>query len=125
MVLNHLGNKISLEKTTAELSGTSVEDVSLEEMAKFASRFFPPPRVEKSSLCDVIGAISAGNPVILYLDLSESLIRTPRYIVAVGYDIDKQVLVFHNGYSDYLRAPFELIHEKWAKAGTLALYIDR
>jgi hypothetical protein len=124
MVLNHYGKKISLEKTTAELSGKSIADVNLNGMAQYASRFFPSPRVEKSNLCDVIDAISDGNPVILFLDLGDR-ISNPRYIVALGYDLDRRLLVFHNGFSEYLRAPFKLIYEKWEKAGTLALYIDR
>ncbi len=124
MVLNYHGKNISLEKTTAELTGKTIGEVHLNGMAQFALRFFPSARVEKSNLCDVLKAVSEENPVILFLDLGDR-IASPRYIVAVGYDTGRESLVFHNGYSEYLRAPFKLIYEKWHKAGTLALYIER
>lgn len=124
MVLNYLGVRTSLEQTTAKLATSRSLDVRIDDLTQLAKRFFPSSRHKKSTLCDVIGSLSKGDPVILFLDLGKGKIPNPRYIVAVGYASKEGMLVFHNGHSDYVKAPFDLINEKWEMAGSLALFID-
>jgi ABC-type bacteriocin/lantibiotic exporter with double-glycine peptidase domain len=124
MVLNHHGIDVSLEETTSELYSPSLKGTLITDMRKFASLYFSSARIKKSTPCAVMEALSEGNPVILFVDLGSSLFSTPHYIVVVGYDIDSQELVYHNGYSKFLKAPFEVINEKWEKTGFLALFID-
>jgi hypothetical protein len=124
MVLNYHGVGVSLETTTAELFTPALKGTLITDMRLFASRYYSSARIEKSTPCAVVEAVSQGNPVILFVDLGTSLISSPHYIVIVGYDIDKQELIFHNGYSEFVKASFRVINGKWEKTGYLALFID-
>lgn len=124
MVLNYHGVGATLEQTTAKLTTSRSLNVGIEDLMVQARRFFPSSRVKKSNLCDVTRSLSQGYPVILFIDLGKGMISTPRYLVAVGYEAKENMLIFHNGYAENVRAPFELITDKWEKAGSLALFID-
>jgi hypothetical protein len=124
MVLRYLGRTVTLEKITADLAGKSTAELHPTTLRQYVSLIYPSSRMEKSDLCDVTEAIAAGRPVILLLALGDTSISSLRYVVAVGFDLDKQFLVFHSGYSEYVNAPFILINEKWEKSGSLALFID-
>jgi hypothetical protein len=124
MVLRYLGRRVTLEKVTADLAGKSTAELHPTTLRQYVSPIYPSSRMGKSDLCDVTEAIAAGSPVILLLALGDSSLSFLRYVVAVGYDFEKQLLVFHSGYSEYVKAPFILINEKWEIAGSLALFID-
>ncbi len=124
MVLRFLGRTVTLEKITADLAGKSTAELHPTTLRQYVSTIYPSSHMEKSDLCDVTKSIAVGRPVILLLALGDSSISSLRYVVAVGYDFEKQFLVFHSGYSEYVKAPFILINDKWEKAGSLALFID-
>jgi ABC-type bacteriocin/lantibiotic exporter with double-glycine peptidase domain len=123
MVLNYHGIEVSLEKATGALYTDSLHGTLITDMRAYVSRFIRSVHVERSTICRVVSSINRGNPVILYLDYGKANISRPHYIVAVGYDLRKQVLVFHDGYSKFSKGLFSLIGEKWKKTGNLALYI--
>ncbi len=124
MVLQYHGVDVSKEEATAALYSKTLEGTHIADMRVFASRYIKPSRVVPSSMCKIVESLSRGNPVILFLDLGKGMISNPRYIVAVGYDMKHQILVYHNGYSKFTRAPFEVLKEPWRKTGNLALFIE-
>ncbi len=123
MVLNYHGIDISLDAATEELYSESLKGTLITDMRKLASRYLSSARIEKSTSCAVMEAVSHGNPVILFVDLGTGPISSPHYVVVVGYDIDRQELVYHNGFSKFITAPIEEINEKWKKTGFLALFV--
>jgi len=124
MVLQYHGFNVSKEEATAALYSKTLEGTLITDMRVFASRYVKPSRVTSSSMCEIVDSLSRGNPVILFLDLGEGMISNPHYIVAVGYDMRQQLLVYHNGYSKFTRAPFNVLKEPWRKTGNLALFIE-
>lgn len=124
MVLNYHGIDISLERTTAALLSNSTDATPVAKLREFASNYFSSVRVKNSSVCEVIDSISRNNPVILLVDFGNTMTVTPRYIVVVGYDMKTETLVFHTGYSEFLKAPYEVINEKWTTMGSLAIFIE-
>jgi predicted double-glycine peptidase len=124
MVLNYYGADLTLEEATAKLITPSLKGTLITDMKKFAKPYMPDTNIRKSNICDVISSVSRGNPVILFLELGESIISSPHYIVAVGYDMKEQYLIFHNGYSEFRRASFRDINEKWGKMEYIALFFE-
>ncbi len=59
--------------------------------------------------------IDAGNPVLVFQNLTFSWWPQWHYALAVGYDLDSEVLILHSGTKPYYRLPFATFIATWAR----------
>lgn len=77
--------------------------------------------VELRDLRDLLSELAAGNPVIVFQNLALDWWPQWHFAVAIGYDLDRRVLVLHSGTTERLVTPLDAFERTWARSGHWAL----
>lgn len=73
------------------------------------------PYTERGTLTQLMSLISDGIPVIVFQNLSISLLPQWHYAVVKGYDLEKQTLSLHTGVTADHEMSFALFEKTWAR----------
>jgi tetratricopeptide (TPR) repeat protein len=77
--------------------------------------------VEVRELDDLLAEIAAGNPVLVFQNLALDWWPQWHFAVAVGYDLDRRVLILHSGTTERLVTPLDAFERTWERSGYWAL----
>ncbi|HEY9548129.1 MAG TPA: PA2778 family cysteine peptidase, partial [Kiloniellaceae bacterium] len=77
--------------------------------------------VEVRALDGLLAEIAAGNPVLVFQNLALDWWPQWHFAVAIGYDLDRRMLVLHSGTTERLETPLDAFERTWARSGHWAL----
>lgn len=77
--------------------------------------------VELRQLDRLLAEIAAGNPVLVFQNLALDWWPQWHFAVAIGYDLDRRVLVLHSGTTERLETPLDAFERTWERSGYWAL----
>src|SRR3546814_16245640 len=77
--------------------------------------------VERRELDALLAEIAAGNPVLVFQNLALDWWPQWHFAVAIGYDLDRRVLILHSGTTERLETPLDAFERTWARSGHWAL----
>lgn len=124
-VLHYYGDTIRADEIAAEafssgLNGAMIFDLERVALSReFKARAFP------ASLEIVREHLKANEPVILLIDQGFSIYQSPHYLVAVGYDDQREVLTAHAGTEAGVLWPYERLEKAWSRMNHLCLIVRR
>lgn len=75
------------------------------------------------SLQAVLREIDAGHPVVVFLNLSLPVYPVWHYAVAVGYDLDRNVMVLHSGPQAFSEMSLNAFERTWERSGNWAMVV--
>lgn len=77
--------------------------------------------VQVRELDTLLAEIAAGNPVVVFQNLALDWWPQWHFAVAIGYDLDRRVLVLHSGTTERLETPLDAFERTWERSGYWAL----
>lgn len=72
---------------------------------------------------DLLKELAAGHPVLVFQNLGLSWYPKWHYAVALGYDVEKDLMVLHSGLDAHRRMSFGTFLRTWEKGGNWALVV--
>lgn len=123
MLLRFLGDGVRTEELVKETRTGGLKGVLITDLAGAARRRGFRADVEDLDLPRLRERISAGDPVILLVDLGVWAWSRPHYMVAYGWNRD--VVFVHSGRERGKAIPVSALDAQWAKMGRLALGVRR
>lgn len=73
------------------------------------------------TLDGLLAELAAGHPVLVFQNLALDWWPQWHFAVAIGYDLDRQVLILHSGTTERLMTPLDAFERTWARSGHWAL----
>ncbi len=123
MVLGFLGNEVSTQEIVRETRTEGLKGTLITDLAGAARRRGFAAEVADLDLQRLRERISAGDPVILLVDLGVWSWSRPHYLVAYGWT--PEGVVAHSGRERGKVIPFAALDAQWAKMGRLAILVGR
>ena len=77
--------------------------------------------VEIRDLDTLLAEIAAGHPVLVFQNLGLDWWPQWHFAVAVGYDLERRVLILHSGTTERLETPLDAFEQTWRRSGYWAL----
>lgn len=77
--------------------------------------------IEIRDLDVLLAEIAAGHPVLVFQNLALDWWPQWHYAVAVGYDLDRRVLILHSGTTERLETSLDAFERTWRRSGYWAL----
>jgi tetratricopeptide (TPR) repeat protein len=77
--------------------------------------------VELRELDGLLAEIASGNPVLVFQNLALDWWPQWHFAVAVGYDLDRRILILHSGTTERLETPLDAFERTWERSGYWAL----
>lgn len=71
-----------------------------------------PPRIDA-----LVAELAAGNPVLVFQNLSLPIAPKWHYAVAIGYDLDRGDIILRSGTTERLVMPMSTFEHTWARSG--------
>jgi tetratricopeptide (TPR) repeat protein len=71
-----------------------------------------PPRIDA-----LVAELAAGNPVLVFQNLSLPIAPKWHYAVAIGYDLDRRDIILRSGTTERLVMPMSTFEHTWARSG--------
>jgi hypothetical protein len=123
MVLRFLGREVSTAEIVRETRTEGLKGTLITDLAGAARTRGFAAEVADLELPRLRERISAGDPVILLVDLGFWVWSRPHYMVAYGWT--REGVVAHSGHDRGKVIPFSTLDAQWAKMGRLALLVRR
>jgi ABC-type bacteriocin/lantibiotic exporter with double-glycine peptidase domain len=123
MVLRFLGSDVPTAVLVRETRTEGLRGTLITDLADAARRRGFAAEVADLDLSRLRDRISAGDPVILLIDLGRWVWSRPHYLVAYGWTPDG--LEAHSGREKAKVIPFSTLDAQWGKMGRLALVVHR
>jgi len=123
MVLGFLGNEVSTQEIVRETRTEGLKGTLITDLAGAARRRGFAAEVADLDLPRLRERISAGDPVILLVDLGVWSWSRPHYLVAYGWT--PEGVVAHSGRERGKVIPLPTLDAQWAKMGRLAILVHR
>lgn len=79
--------------------------------------------VPVNRMTDLLAEIAAGNPVIVFQNLSLDIAPQWHFALAVGYDLDRRQLILNSGTVERLRTGLSTFEHTWARGDHWALVV--
>lgn len=76
-----------------------------------------------SDFGSLLAEVAAGNPVIVFQNLSLPVLPRWHYAVVVGFDRARQEVVLHSGELEVMRMPFLVFRRTWARGENWAITV--
>lgn len=122
-LLEFKGAKTSLEELSREIYIPARKGSLQIEMTATARRHEMLPYTLAPQLLDLFTEIAAGNPVLIFQNLSFQWYPQWHYAVVIGYDINKHEIILRSGTTRRWITTFEVFERTWQRAGFWALVI--
>jgi tetratricopeptide (TPR) repeat protein len=71
-----------------------------------------PPRIDA-----LLAELAAGNPVLVFQNLSLPIMPKWHYAVAIGYDFERRDIILRSGTTERLVMPLSTFEHTWARSG--------
>jgi ABC-type bacteriocin/lantibiotic exporter with double-glycine peptidase domain len=123
MVLVFLGQDVNTLEIVRETRTEGLKGTLITDLAGAARRRGFAAEVVDLDLPRLRERISAGDPVILLVDLGIWTWSRPHYLVAYGWT--PEGVVAHSGREQAKVIPFSTLDAQWAKMGRLAILVSR
>ncbi|NJD62676.1 MAG: peptidase C39 family protein, partial [Deltaproteobacteria bacterium] len=123
MVLRFLGSDVSTPELVRETRTEGLKGTLITDLAGAARRRGFSADVVDLDLPRLRERITAGNPVILLVDLGVWAWSRPHYLVAYGWT--PEGVVAHSGLEKGKVIPFSTLDAQWIKMGRMALLVRR
>jgi len=123
MVLGFLGGDVDTAEIVRETRTEGLKGTLITDLAAAARRRGFAAEVADLDLPRLRERISAGDPVILLVDLGVWSWSRPHYLVAYGWT--PEGVVAHSGRERGKVIPFPTLDAQWAKMGRLAILVHR
>ena len=123
MVLGFLGHDVTTQDIVRETRTEGLKGTLITDLAGAARRRGFAAEVVDLDLPRLRERISAGDPVILLVDLGIWSWSRPHYLVAYGWT--PEGVVAHSGRERGKVIPFATLDAQWAKMGRLAILVHR
>ncbi|MBI3188575.1 MAG: PA2778 family cysteine peptidase [Gammaproteobacteria bacterium] len=122
-VIEFKGANTSLEELSREMYIPARKGSLQIEMMATARRHGMLPYQLAPQLFDLFTEIAAGNPVLVFQNLSFQWYPQWHYAVVMGYDIDKHEIILRSGKTKRWMTTFEAFERTWQRADYWALVI--
>jgi tetratricopeptide (TPR) repeat protein len=122
-VLEFRGAKTSLEELSREIYIPARKGSLQIEMTAAARRHGMLPYKLAPQLLDLFTEIAAGNPVLVFQNLSFQWYPQWHYAVVIGYDIRRHEIILRSGTTRRWVTTFEVFERTWQRANYWALVI--
>jgi tetratricopeptide (TPR) repeat protein len=122
-VLEFRGDKTSIEELSREIYIPARKGSLQIEMTAAARRHGMLPYKLAPQLLDLLTEVAAGNPVLVFQNLSFEWYPMWHYAVVIGYDISKQEIVLRSGTTRRWVTTFEVFERTWQRADWWALVL--
>jgi len=123
MVLGFLGSDVTTQEIVRETRTEGLKGTLITDLTDAARRRGFAAEIADLDLPRLRERISAGDPVILLVDLGIRTWSRPHYLVAYGWT--PQGVVVHSGRERGKVIPFSTLDAQWAKMGRLAIIVHR
>ncbi len=122
-VLEFRGAKTSLEELSREIYIPARKGSLQIEMTAAARRHGMLPYKLAPQMLDLFTEIAAGNPVLVFQNLSFQWYPQWHYAVVIGYDIRRHEIILRSGTTRRWVTTFEVFERTWQRANYWALVI--
>lgn len=79
--------------------------------------------IEIRDLDVLLAEVASGHPVLVFQNLALDWWPQWHYAVAVGYDLDRRILILHSGVTERLETPLDAFERTWQRSNYWALLI--
>ncbi len=76
-----------------------------------------------TTLSDLLKELAAGNPVLVFQNLSLDILPQWHFAVAVGYDLDRREVILHSGTLPYHRTRLSTFERTWERGDFWGLVV--
>jgi len=116
-VLDYQGKKIAIEELTRRVYIPKRKGSLQTEMVATARSYGLLSYKIKPDLESLLKEINAGNPVLVFQNLSLEIFPQWHYAVVAGYDLDKAELTLRSGTTRNYKINFSTFERTWQRAG--------
>lgn len=122
MALNATGLDVS-QQEIADAVYTPGREGTLRTDILAGARRWGRIAVPVASLPDLLREVAAGNPVIVFQNLSLPIAPQWHFAVAIGYDLDREEIILHSGTTAALRTDLSTFERTWARGDHWGLVV--
>lgn len=122
-VLGFLGRHTMPEEIRAEIFTPKLRGTLPMDMEQYVRSQGLHAESMKGRLDDIEAAIRKNIPVILLLDMGFGPYRRPHYVVAIGFDRVKRVVLMHDGRTENRVMGYDDLEHAWRRAGYWMLIV--
>ena len=115
MVLQAAGLQVSADDLVAQVYLPGRKGSLQVEVLAAARRNGLPAYPLKPDLDSVLQEVAAGNPVLVFQNLSLPIYPVWHYAVVIGYDRERQELLLHSGRTPRQTLPLDTFERTWAR----------
>ena len=123
-VLQFYGVMIDQDAIAAQVYLANLRGTLTLDMLTFPGRVGLQARSYRGSLDNLKSHLTAGQPLILFLNLGSHLLPRYHYLVAIGFDEREQAVIAHSGTTASKRMPYRELLKAWEKTDYWALFIQ-
>jgi len=124
MVLRYWGAKVSEKDVAREVYLPLLQGALLSDLRAYAEQRGFKAHSYMSGMDDLRYRITRNEPLILLLDLGGESVERPHYVVAIGFQEAKKLLIIHSGRKENQVCSYKKILNQWAKMNYLALLVQ-
>jgi tetratricopeptide (TPR) repeat protein len=121
MVLQAAGKPAALDQLNRQVYLPGRQGSLQVELLAASRRNGLPAYVLEPRLSAVLREVAAGNPVLVFQNLSLPIYPVWHYAVIVGYDWNQRNFVLHSGRTALAQMSFATFERTWARAGNWAM----
>jgi ABC-type bacteriocin/lantibiotic exporter with double-glycine peptidase domain len=123
MVLRYWGEPVGQEEIGRELYLKSVKGTLNLELEFYARRRGYRAESFRGTLEALKAEIDRGHPLIVFQDQGIGPLAFPHFLVVIGYDDARELIVAHSGVTEHRLIPYREFLWTWAKKGNWTLRI--
>ncbi|APX92697.1 hypothetical protein BWR19_06990 [Halomonas sp. 1513] len=121
MVLNHSDVDVSVDTLIPQVFLPNRDGSVQPEMQSTVRRYDRVSFVLDGNFASLLEELDAGHPVVVMQNLSLPLWPMWHYAVAIGYDLDEQLLTLHSGEEANRQESFRRFDATWARSERWAM----
>jgi ABC-type bacteriocin/lantibiotic exporter with double-glycine peptidase domain len=125
MVLRYWGDTVDQDRIGADLYLPSAKGTLNLELEFYARRRGFRAEGFQGTLRQVKAEIDAGHPVIVFQDQGIGPLAFPHFLVVIGYDDTRELIIAHSGVTENRLIPYREFLWTWGRGGSWTLRIRR
>ncbi len=122
-VLGYWGHNVSQEEVAREVYTPKIGGTITVDMANYARGKGFNARYYNGDMGSLRKELDKGHPLILFLHIGNSIVPRRHYIVAVGYDESRKVVIANSGREKDTLIPYQELLKAWKRTGYWTLLI--
>ncbi len=122
-VLGYWGHNVSQEEVAREIYTPQIKGAITVDLANYAKRKGFDAVSYRGDLEKLKEEVDKGHPIILFLHMGNPLVPRRHYIVVVGYDETRKVVIAYSGREKDILIPYEELFKSWERTGYWTLLV--